>query len=584
MSMKRKFLSVIHNPLVLIPPLVVTLLLGWQHYTYAGRDFSLPDATNIFPDSSLTSFSVRGIPNGWHVDQSGDLHYAVSRADGYASGQSVKLTVTGYRDGTLTISTPLISVQPHTTYLFKSYHRATAGFTLLIRHSSAENQGTLQLANTYPATGSNWTSSSAAFTTGSTETRAQFIYRLYANGELFINTPYLEPRGDVYIRPLASGTNLIPNPTLSSDTFVQPIDWSTYRLGSSNATFSYDHDEAGPFLETNVTDYKNGEAKWQYTPQPVQAHQYYQLSFAYRSTTHVPLVAEYTTSDGKRHNETIADLAPAEDWTNVLYRFETPAQATNCFIALTLHQNGTVASRNYQLVNITVPGAPTWKQPLVSITFDDGWKLAYQNALPLLQQLGYGATFYINPSSIETPGFMTAADLTELSSSGNEIAAHGYDHDDLTAINSRALDYQLQQGRDYLRRAGFHISDLATPYGRSDSQVAWYARKYFTTLRSSEPGINTRQNFDPYNLKVLYVTSSTKTKTLSDMLAAAQTNNGWLILVYHRIGDNLGPVESLPVESSIITTKQFQEQLKLIHKTNVAVMPVAAAYARLEQE
>jgi peptidoglycan/xylan/chitin deacetylase (PgdA/CDA1 family) len=584
MSMKRRLLAIINNPLVLIPPLVIVLVFGWQHYTYAGRDFNLPDATNVFPDSMLTTFSPSGLPAGWHARSSGSLRYTTTPADGYAAGQSLKVTLSSYHDGTLTITTPKIAVQPHTTYLFKNYYRSSTSFSLLIRQSSTANPGQLRLADTYSNSGTSWTSSSTTFTTSGDDTTVQFTYRLYGNGQLLLNLPYLEPRNDIRLEPSASGQNTIPNPLLATTMFNQPNDWSTYQAGDNTAIFSYNHDGSGAFLDTTVANYRSGEAKWQYAAQPVNGHQYYQFSMAYRSTARVPLTAEYVLADGMRQDQTVADLTPAEDWTTVTYHLETPPTVTSLFVELPLQKNGTVSSRNYQLINATRAGAPAWKQPIVSITFDDGWKLSYDNALPLLKQLNYKATFYINPASIETPGFMSANDLAALSSSGNEIGAHGYEHEDLTAINAAALDYQLHQGRDYLRQAGFSVSDLATPYGRSDPQVAWYARKYFTTLRSTETGVNTRQNFDPYNLKVLYINDFTSPQTLSDMLRQTKDNNGWLILVYHRIGNDLEQVQSLPVESSTATTQQFREQLDLIHKSNIAVMPVAAAYTRLEQQ
>jgi peptidoglycan/xylan/chitin deacetylase (PgdA/CDA1 family) len=288
--------------------------------------------------------------------------------------------------------------------------------------------------------------------------------------------------------------------------------------------------------------------------------------------------------NGTRQQQTIGEALPAGDWTSATYQFEAPAGATNVFVSAPIKQNGTFSSRAYSLINISKPGAAHWQQPLVSITFDDGWQLSYDNATPVLQKYGYAATFYINPSAIETPNFMTAQELSNLSNAGNEIAAHGYDHDDLTTLDDNALDYQLHTGRDYLRRAGFTVTNAATPYGRSDAEVQWYARKYFDTLRGTETGVNTRQNLDPYNLKVLYINDVTSPQTVANALQQAKDSDGWLILVYHRVGDQSPSYKSLPVESSTTSTKDLQTQINMVHTSGIRVLPVSAAYAALEKQ
>jgi peptidoglycan/xylan/chitin deacetylase (PgdA/CDA1 family) len=254
------------------------------------------------------------------------------------------------------------------------------------------------------------------------------------------------------------------------------------------------------------------------------------------------------------------------------------------FLSLPLEHDGTVASRDYSLVNITKPGAREWRQPLVSLTFDDGWQATYNTALPALERHDYTATFYVNPATIETSGFMTAGELDNLEDSGNEIGANGYNHDDLTTLNTNTLAYQLREGRDYLRTAGFPVTDLATPFGRSDAEVSWYARQYYTTVRGTNQGVNTRQNLDPYNLKVLYVTPNTTPQTLDAMLQAAKQEDGWLILVYHRVTNAPSqPYGTTDVEHVSTTPAALQQQLSSIHASGIKVLPVAAAYAELEK-
>jgi len=582
--MRRKILTLLRNPLVLVPPLIILLGIGWQQYTYAGRDLSLPSGANMLPDSSFASADPMGVPTGWSVASSGISHHETSRTKGYASGYSYKLRVHDYQNGDVTTASPAVSVTPGTTYLFKDYYTATAPFSLLVRYTDANGASQLRFVRTYPATANTWSTTSYAFTAHAGQAKVQFVYRLTANGSITLNGPYLEPRQNVYVAPEPAGINTVPNSPLLQDAYDAPQDWSTYHSGTSSADFAYQYAGSMPFLEVKVHDYQNGEAKWQYPPQPTQAHEYYQFSFDYTSDVQVPVVAEYVLQNGARQQQTIGEALPAGEWTTATYQFETPVGATSVFVSAPLKHSGTLSSKAYNLLRMTRPGAASWRQPLVSITFDDGWQLSYANAVPVLQKYGYDATFYINPAAIETPHFMTARELSALSSAGNEIGAHGYDHDDLTALDNSALDYQLYNGRNYLRKAGFTVTDAATPYGRSDAEVQWYARKYFTTLRSTETGVNTRQNLDPYNLKVLYVNDATSSQTIASALQQAKDTNGWLILVYHRIGDVHPDYKSLPVESSTTTTTALRSQMNMLHTSGIRVLPVSAAYAELEKQ
>lgn len=582
--MKRRFFAALNNPLVLIPPIILVMGLGWQQYTYAGLDLALPSEHNVFPDGTFSSFNAQGVPIGWQIISAGDLQYKSTEADGHTGGDSFKITVNDYQNGNLAVTGPKVAVKPDTTYLFKGYYTASAPFSLLTRYYFTDGSSDLRLAETYPST-SGWSTVSDAFATPTNIQSVQFVYHMYHNGELQINGLYLEPRSNVYIQPIArTGTNVLPNSTLSTGDYDEPKDWLTYHTGDNTAAFSYQADGDGRFIQAQVTDYKTGEAKWQHTPQPVQAHKYYRLSIDYWSTIVTPIVAEYVLEDGTRQVSTIGDLPPADDWTAVVYKFEVPPRATSLFVSVPLKRTGTVASRNYQLIDTTRSGAATWQHPTVSITLDDGWQSSYDNAIPLLKHYGYNATFYVNPPSIETPHFMTAAELTALKTSGNEIESHSYDHKDLTTLKTSAVDYQLRRSRDYLRAASFQVTNLATPYGRSDPETAWYARKYFATVRSTANGLNTRQNLDPYALKVLHISNTTSAGTIARALEQAKAMNGWLILVYHQVGDDLPVNKGLPAELSTTSIQHFREQLEQINSSGIRVLPIAAAYAELEQQ
>jgi peptidoglycan/xylan/chitin deacetylase (PgdA/CDA1 family) len=237
-----------------------------------------------------------------------------------------------------------------------------------------------------------------------------------------------------------------------------------------------------------------------------------------------------------------------------------------------------MTTKDYALYNISKPGAPRWQRPLVSITFDDGWQSAYVNGLPLLDEYGYKATFYLNPSSIDTSVFISSDEVAALQKDGQELASHGYEHLDFTTLNKPSIDYQLQHADQYFKQVlGETTVNFATPFGGTDSQVTFYARKYYNSLRTTQSGLNTRQNFDPYHLLVLYVGKDTTSAKLADALAEAKADNGWLILVYHR-------VDTTSLGEPVISPAQFRQQLDVLKKSGLTVVPVSDALTEVGRQ
>ena len=586
--MKDRLWSTCTNPIFLLLPIFIVIDIGWHQYTYAGLTLNTPSSSNLMFNGNFEQLDSSGNPAGWQINKSGNDSYGTSFENGYVSGKSLIINVSQYVDGDINLISPKVSVNANQTYLYKGYYyyRSDQPFELLARYYYKNGTSNLKLLRSYVNSTGSWSTVSDAFKTSNDLIAVQYDYRMTAIGTLKINGVYLEADQNVYVAPseIKSG-NKIPNGELnSSNNIDMPTGWNNYSIGNNSAIFTYDNEIENSDIRVDLSNYQNGEAKWIYDPQPVSAHQYYDFSVSYEGTVPSQVVAEYVMQDGSRKYTTLSTLMPASDWTNVTVPLEVPPGATTLLVEVVLTNNGSISTRSYYLDNMTKPGSLAWKRPLVSLTFDDGWQSAYTNGLPVLNKYGYKATYYINPSAIETSDFMNATELSSLYKSGEEIAAHGYAHDDMTSINDDALNYQLKEGRDYLRQAGFNVNDFATPYGYSDPEVQWYARQYFQTLRSTETGINTLQNFDPYNLKVLYIDLSTKNDQLENDLNEAKIYNGWLILVYHRIGEDTPPNKTLKVEDDSVTSSAFAEQIALINKSGISVLPITDAYNELRNQ
>jgi peptidoglycan/xylan/chitin deacetylase (PgdA/CDA1 family) len=248
-------------------------------------------------------------------------------------------------------------------------------------------------------------------------------------------------------------------------------------------------------------------------------------------------------------------------------------------VSVVLHHNGSVATSGYTLNNSSVPGLRAWQQPIVSLAFGDGWQSAYEEASPMLGQFKLPATFYINPGTIDTRHFISDDQIKDLAGNGNEVTSEGFDRIDLTSLDSTHLQAELKNSYELLRtNFGEKSLDFAAPFGNVDPQVDYYARKIYRSELGNATGINTPQTFDPYNLKVTYITANTTTAELQTLLKQVKNEKGWLILVYHQVTNK--PFDGAPA----VSTAAFLQQLKTIQQSGIGVDTVAAAVSSLEQQ
>lgn len=584
------------NPLVVSSVVVVMITTGWLLYT--GGTSSIAQArpgVNLLPALGPTAAGAlaasgpsapAGSVGGWNVSHSGDAGTSLELVEGQLSAHALKLDITRYASGDVTLTSPRVDVEPGKTYLFKAFTTSDADFTLLARQHHADGSTTLeQLRNPLERPGNAPFTVSDAFDSGDTTTAVEYVFRLASKGTVRVEGAYLEAADDVRVPPAATtAPNLVPNPELAGPQPGAPDSWSPYASGASTVESGRGEDEDGSFLWTRIANYQSGEAKWQYPPVPVTTDRYFEFGATYRSEREGDVVAEFELADGGRVFHNLATVPPAGEWTTIREAFQVPDGAKTAMVTLVSHGDGTTGVRDCSLTDVTKPGALRWDQPMVSITFDDGWQSVYDRALPLLNKHDFRSTQYVNASSIETPNFMTAAEVQQMHQAGHEIAAHSYEHVDLTSIAADRLDGELRKSEEALAAAGLGTDDLAPPYGRSDRQVDWYASKYFNIVRGTDDGINTRQNLEPHDLKVLYVTDETTPDTLAEALAETSRMNGWLIIVYHQIAtpESTGTQEhTIAADRSTITSDVLAAQLQLIDESGIAVQPVAQAFEQL---
>jgi peptidoglycan/xylan/chitin deacetylase (PgdA/CDA1 family) len=118
-------------------------------------------------------------------------------------------------------------------------------------------------------------------------------------------------------------------------------------------------------------------------------------------------------------------------------------------------------------------GYPLPEKPIV-LTFDDGYRDAYEIVFPMLLDHGFSGTFFVlaTPAHFEQPEYLTWTQMQEMSDAGMDIQAHGRDHVDLRNRDDDYLIYQIVGIQEAIQ---YHTGRLPRffcyPSGQYDANV-----------------------------------------------------------------------------------------------------------------
>lgn len=123
-------------------------------------------------------------------------------------------------------------------------------------------------------------------------------------------------------------------------------------------------------------------------------------------------------------------------------------------------------------LNLT-EGYPLPEKPVV-LTFDDGYRDAYEVVFPKLLDYGFPATFFVlsTPAHHESSEYLTWGQMAEMSEAGMSIQAHGRDHVDLRNRSHDFLVYQVLGIKEAIEHhTGIAPRFFCYPSGRRDGDV-----------------------------------------------------------------------------------------------------------------
>ncbi len=349
----------------------------------------------------------------------------------------------------------------------------------------------------------------------------------------------------------------------------------------------------------------DGDAKWIFDPiatttgtptaaAPLQVGKQYRFNAWYKTNTTPKVVVDYMDAAGTESFYGMSNPQPtaasATTWTQYSNTFSVPQGASKVTIFMFLDQNGWVQTDDYSIEEYTPTG---FSEPLVTLTFDDGHEDNATNALPLLNQYGFKTTQCFETTTLIANPVQAETNVKAFFNAGHEICSHTVTHPMLTQVSDAQLIKELTESKHYLENIiGQAVPNFASPYGDYNQHVNDVLKSVstsyggYTSHRTVDEGYNSKDNFDPYRLRVQNVFSTTTAAQISAWVAQAQADKTWLVLVYHRVVDTSKATDPTyeapgPYDTSL---DLFKTHLAAIQASGVKVSTMKDALAETEAQ
>jgi peptidoglycan/xylan/chitin deacetylase (PgdA/CDA1 family) len=169
-------------------------------------------------------------------------------------------------------------------------------------------------------------------------------------------------------------------------------------------------------------------------------------------------------------------------------------------------------------------GVPLGPGKPVVLTFDNGYRSQYVNALPILKRLGWVADENIQLTGLPvSQGGLTDAQVRGMIAAGWELDTQGISHADLVALTPSELHYQVTIARQMLhKRYGVPVNWFCYPSGHYNATVIDEVKAAgFVGSTTVIPGW-AGPGSDPYRLPRLRVLRGTSPSSLLAQIAAAR--------------------------------------------------------------
>ncbi len=586
------------------------IILGLTFGAMSAFSSSVKADTNLIPNPSVEiSRTGTSNPANWAKGSWGSLNPTFTyQSTGQNGNHSLKVSINQYSSGDAKWYFSPVTIAPNRTYTYTDYYKSNVTSYIVAQITTTSNTYAYQdLTQLVPI--STWSPMTVKFTTPSNAKQITIFHLIHAVGSLETDnfslqsaqiptpsptpsttplpspspsispsptpnpsvspsptptpTPTPSPTPTPTPTPPPTSTNIIPNNSLETVNGATPSQWLTGNWGTNQTVFSYltDGHMGNHSVKIETTSYTDGDAKWYFTPQPIQAGGSYTFQDYYQSSITSQVVAAVTLTDGSTQYIYMKNANPASQWTGYTDFFTTPFNATTITIYHLIAGVGYLTTDDYSLTPTAVQG---FNRPIVTLTFDDTWESQYTNGMPILNKYGMKSTYHVLTGSLNEFAYMTDSEVNAIKLNGDELAAHTMTHRDLTTLSASEVTAELSQPIAYMQQHyGVTPVNFATPYGSYNDSVVNKIKQYYRSHRSTDAGYNVKNNFNIYNIKVQNITAQTTLAEYNNWLTQAAQQKAWLVIVYHQV-DTSGDTYS-------VTPKNLDAQLQAIKSKGLVV-------------
>lgn len=196
----------------------------------------------------------------------------------------------------------------------------------------------------------------------------------------------------------------------------------------------------------------------------------------------------------------------------------------------------------------------------VSLCFDDFPQSAAVTAAPMIESLGWHATWYVSGGFQDTEedalGQMyTEADLRRLIANGHDIGCHTFDHIDCAKATPSEILAQCEKNQQYLDSFGINeVESFAFPFGAANATAKKVMEQSELALRGVKPGLH-RGKADLNMLKAcgLQDNEGGILRAIEE-LETLSKGDGWLIIFTHDVRDDHSPWGVTPEDYDLLLT------------------------------
>jgi len=501
---------------------------------------------NLILNPSVETANAAGTaPANWLTDKWGTntatLTYKTN--GGYNSNRSTYINMTKYTSGDVKWYFEPVTVTAGTTYTFSEAYQSNVATSLVAMSLDASNKESyFDVAASVPASASAWKTVTYSVKAPTGSKKLTILHLIQKVGWLQTDNFSLQaPDGTtpppVTPPPVSSSVPNFSVETQDPSNANLPTSWSHSAWGTNTAAYTYvtnDGHDGTKSVKVAISKYTDGDAKWVYTPQALTRGADYRFTGWYKTNTIPHVVAQYIKDDGSEDYFGLPDPEPAANaattWQQYSDVFSVPQNVKAVSLFMFISNVGWVQVDDYHIAPYTYTG---FNRGLVTLTFDDGFEENITTAEPVLKQYGFKTTQCFATQYVEG-NQIAINEVKQIAADGNEVCAHTVTHPWLTQDTTADVDYELSHSQQFLQSiTGQQVKDFASPYGDYNASVNTEIKKYFSSHRTTDEGFNSKDNFNPYRLRVQNMGPHTTLAQFQGWVNKAKADHTWLILIYH---------------------------------------------------